>query len=399
MDFQPDPVLEAFRIEVRDFLTRALPPELAHLPRAASASARPPTAAWQAILHRQGWGAPGWAEADGGTGWSVAQQMIFDDECMRAGAPTLDIFGQKLLGPVVNQFGTPAQKAEHIPLILSGERIWCQGFSEPGSGSDLASLRTRAERRGDNYILNGQKTWSSSAHDSDWMFVLARTDPEARRQAGISFFLVDMKTPGIVVRPIVSIDDCHHLNETFFDDVAVPAANLLGAEGQGWAITKFLLNNEHASTADLPQLRAYMRRILALAGVERPGGAPIERPQIVATIVRLEAELAAVEIMVERSAAMHGEQGHFAHALGSMLKLRGTELQQRMSSFLLELLGDYGAVAYPPPGEGPALLSGLPGEDFATGVATDMFFRRASTIYGGTSEIQRGIIAKLMFGF
>ena len=399
MDFRPDPKLEAFRVEVRDFLANDLPPELAHVPRG-MASARREMTAWQAVLNRKGWGAPSWAKKDGGTGWSVEQQVVFDDECALAGAPTQDGFAHKLLGPVLNYFGTPQQKAAHGPRILAGERLWCQGFSEPGSGSDLASLRTRAERERDVYVLNGQKTWSSYAHRSDWMFVLARTDPNAKRQAGISFFLVDLKTPGITVRPIISIDGRHHLNETFFDDVRVPAGNLLGAEGMGWNITKFLLNNEHATTADLPTLQGYLRRMLRLATTLKHGGGPlIERPEFALSISQFEAELMAVEMMVRRAAALHGDQGHFAHAFGSMLKIRGTELQQRMSSFLVEMLGDYGAVAYPGSSEETSGLSGLPGEAFAAGVATDMFFRRASTIYGGASEIQRGIVAKLMFGF
>jgi acyl-CoA dehydrogenase len=404
MDFRPDPQLDQFREIVRVFLTRNLPPELAHVPRGMS-SARREIVAWQRILSAHGWAAPYWPKDRGGTGWTIEQQLIFDEECTAAGAPTLDTFAHKLLGPVLNHFATPEQRAEHVTPTLAGERLWCQGFSEPGSGSDLASLRTRAQRqrddRGDHYVIHGQKTWTSYAHRADWIFLLARTDPEAKKQAGISFFLMDMKTPGISVRPIVSIDGRHHLNEIFFDDVRVPARNLIGAEGMGWSITKFLLNNEHASAAELPTLQQYLRRMKELAVQERAGDALlIDHSDFALRLSRFETELKAITMMVQRTAALAGQEGVMAHAMGSMLKIRGTELQQRMSAFLVEMLGDRGATFYPGPGEEPDPDAPvLPLHDVAGGIAMDMFFRRASTIYGGTSEVQRGIIAKLLFGF
>lgn len=383
MDFQPDPTLEAFRDTVRGFLHEKLPKELVQT-KISMASPRAATMRWQSILNEQGWAAPYWAESHGGTGWSVEQQLVFDEECALAGAPMLEAFAHKLIGPVLNQFATPEQWQAHVPYILRGERFWCQGFSEPGSGSDLASLRTRAERQGDHYIVNGQKIWTSYAHRADWIFLLARTDPEVKKQAGISFLLIDMKTPGITIRPIISIDGQHHLNEVFFDEVAVPACNLIGAEGMGWSITKFLLNNEHASTADLPTLKAYLARMKNLASRLMVGTAPmIWQADYTAQIARFEVELSAIAMMVKRSAALHGDQGHFAHALGSMLKLRATDLQQRMTVFLVEMLGDDGPLVDPEVGEG---------------LTSEMFFRRASTIYGGTNEVQRGIVAKLMFG-
>ncbi|WP_340524938.1 acyl-CoA dehydrogenase family protein, partial [Cupriavidus necator] len=229
MNFQPEPSLASFRQDIRDFLRRSLP---ADLPRRKDGmrSPRANLVRWQRILNAHGWGAPYWPKEHDGTGWSVAQRLAFDEECAAAGAPSLDTFAHKLVGPVINHFGTSGQKAEHLAPILNGERLWCQGFSEPGSGSDLASLRTRAVRDGKHYIVNGQKIWTSYAHQADWIFLLVRTDTQAKKQAGISFLLVDMKTPGITVRPIVSIDGCHHLNETFFDEVRVPAGNLVGAE-------------------------------------------------------------------------------------------------------------------------------------------------------------------------
>lgn len=397
MDFQPDTGLDAFREEVRAFLREHLPADLAGKPVGSVRSMRADLVRWQKILSEKGWGAPYWAKEYGGTGWSVLQRLAFDEECIAARAPTQDGFAQKLLGPVLNAFASPEQKAAHVPSILNGERLWCQGFSEPGSGSDLASLSTRAELDGDHYVVNGQKIWTSYAHESDWIFLLVRTNTEVKQQAGISFLLVDMKTPGITVRPIRSIDDCHHLNETFFDNVRVPVANRIGAEGDGWKITKFLLNNEHATAADLPILRRYLMQMRKLATTQRAGNGPlIAQPEFALRLARLEAEVSAVAAMVKRVAAMEQDHSPAAHAMGSMLKVRGTELQQRMSEFLVEALGDYGAVAYPEPHDA-CLDEPLPLEDIGRGIATDMFFRRASTIYGGASEVQRGIIAWMLF--
>lgn len=397
MDFQPDAGLEAFRLEVREFLRTNLPTDLAGKPRASVRSVRADLERWQRILNDKGWAAPYWATEHGGTGWSVLQRLVFDEECVAAGAPTQDGFAQKLLGPVLNEFASPEQKAEHMPGIFSGTRLWCQGFSEPGSGSDLASLRTRAERDGDDYVVNGQKIWTSYAHDADWIFLLVRTDPEAKKQAGISFLLVDMKTPGITVRPVRSIDDCHHLNETFFDNVRVPVANRVGAEGDGWKITKFLLNNEHATAADLPILRRYLIQLRTFAMSRAAGGKTlIERHEFLLRLARLEAEVNAIAMMVKRVATLEQDHSPAAHAMGSMLKIRGTELQQRMSEFMIETLGDDGALAYPDP-HADTDIEPMPRQGTGRGVATDMFFRRASTIYGGTSEVQRGIIAKMMF--
>ncbi|SEB24694.1 acyl-CoA dehydrogenase family protein [Variovorax sp. YR216] len=394
MDFDPVPGLEAFRLEVREFL-KGLPPDLIDRPRS-TRSTPADVKRWQQKLHVRGWAAPYWAKAHGGTGWSVQQMLVFDEECAAVGTPSQDGFMHKLLGPLLNEFASPEQKAQHLPPALCGERLWCQGFSEPGSGSDLASLRTRAELDGDHYVVNGQKIWTSYAHESDWIFLLVRTDANVKKQEGISFLLVDMKTPGITVRPIRSIDDFHHLNETFFDNVRVPVGNRVGEEGQGWAITKFLLNNEHASTAELPALKRYLRVIHRLADTQRVDGQRLrERPEFALKLARLEAELMAIDMLVQRVAGLEMEHHPDALPLGSMLKIRGTELQQKLTDFHVEALGDLGAVAYPHPEQGTEVQ--LPGQDTARGLANDMFFRRASTIYGGTSEVQRGIIAKLLF--
>jgi len=357
---------------------------------------------WQRILNDHGWGGPYWAKEHGGTGWSVAQRLVFDEECSAAGTPSQDMFAQKLVGPVLNQFASPEQKSGHLPPILRGERLWCQGFSEPGSGSDLASLRTQAVRDGDHYVVNGQKIWTSYGHVADWIFLLVRTDTSVKKQAGISFLLVDMKSPGVTVRPIISIDGCHHLNETFFDNVRVPVSNLVGGEGEGWKLTKFLLNNEHASTADLPSLLRFQRKLHAVVRETPFDGAPlIARSDVALRLARLEAELQAIAVMVQRVAAIEEDHSSTAHAMGSMLKIRGTELQQKMSEFLVECLGDDGAVAWTGShgegGEAGGAQPALPRQALAQGIAAEMFFRRATTIYGGTSEVQRGIVAKMMF--
>jgi acyl-CoA dehydrogenase len=304
MDFQPDASLEAFREQVRGFLRDQVPADLKGQQRC-TRSPREQITRWQKLLTERGWGAPYWPKEHGGTGWSVPQILVFDDECSAAGTPTLDGFVHKMLGPVLNSFATPEQKAEHLPPVFNGERLWCQGFSEPGAGSDLASLRTRAERDGDHYVVNGQKIWTSYAHDADWIFLLVRTNTDVKKQAGISFLLVDMRTPGITVRPIRSIDDAHHLNETFFDNVRVPVANLIGGEGQGWSITKFLLNNEHATVADLPELKRYMRELRLIGSTLQVDDQPLfEQPGFALKLARLDAELQAIEMLVQRVARL-----------------------------------------------------------------------------------------------
>jgi len=396
MDFQPDASLEAFREEVRTFLRDQVPGDLKGQQRCTRS---PPEQImrWQQLLTERGWGAPYWPKEHGGTGWSVPQILVFDDECSAAGTPTQDGFVHKMLGPVLNAFATPEQKAEHLPAVFSGERLWCQGFSEPGAGSDLASLRTRAVRDGDCYVVNGQKIWTSYAHHADWIFLLVRTNPDVKKQAGISFLLVDMRTPGISVRPIRSIDDAHHLNETFFDNVRVPVTNLIGGEGQGWSITKFLLNNEHATTADLPELKRYMRELRLIGTTLQCGDQALsERPEFALKLARLDAELQAIEMLVQRVARLEQQHNPASHTLGSILKIRATELQQRITEAQIEALGDFGAIAYPHPHEASPQQP-FPQQALARGISQDMFLRRASTIYGGTSEVQRGIIAKMLF--
>ncbi|WP_200957918.1 acyl-CoA dehydrogenase family protein [Sphingomonas sp. Root710] len=390
--------LSAFRDEVRQFLHEHVPADLACRPRMMM-SLREDVVRWQRILAERGWGAPAWPREHGGAGWTTQQCIIFEEECVAAGTPTQDIVGQKLLGPVVNSFGNAEQKAEHIPLILNGDRLWCQGFSEPQAGSDLAAIRTRAERHGDNYVVNGVKSLISHAQQADWIFLLVRTGEAVTGRAGISILLADLRSPGISVRPIRSIAGFHHLNEITFDNVVVPSGNRIGAENEGWSITKFFLDGSHAASADLPALRAYLWQLKELGGSERVGGKLlIEQHEFASRLARFEAELEAVAMMVTRVAAMDQAQDRSpaARALGSMLKLRGTELQQRLTDFLVEALGDYGAIRGTIDQSNEDPFAPLP--HFARNIASEMFFRRGATIYGGSSEIQRCIIAKTMFG-
>ncbi len=399
MDFRPDDGLSVFRDEVRQFLCTRLPDKL----KGSVSGVRGPKVDlqhWQRLLHEQGWGGPSWALEHGGTGWNPQQLYVFDEECAAAGAPPQDIFGQRLLGPVLNEFGTAEQKSQHLPGILSGERLWCQGFSEPDAGSDLASMRTQAVLDGDAYVINGQKIWTSYAHEADWIFLLVRTNPDVKKQAGISFLLVDMKTPGITVKPIWTIDGQHHLNETFFDNVRVPVGNRVGEDGGGWGITKFLLNNEHAATAELPALLRFMRQLKQLGQRQTVNGTPLkERPEFALRLVQMDSELTALSMMVRRVVALEMDHSPQAHVLGSLLKVRATDLQQRMGDFLVETLGDDGAVSFIHEPADQDADAPAPYEAMRRNVASEMFFRRATTIYGGTSEVQRGIVAKLLFQF
>lgn len=400
MNFNIDNSLLDFRAEIKKFLEKNLDPALIGRPLEFR-SRRESIIAWQKILYQNNLGGPYWDKSHGGTGWSVQQQIIFDEECNIAGAPTVDTFAHKLVGPVINNFGNPQQREEHIPGILQGNRLWCQGFSEPGSGSDLASLRCRGDLVDDHYVINGQKIWTSYAHQANWIFLLVRSGASENKRAAINFLLVNMKSPGILIKPLISIDNQHHLNEVFFDGVKVPVRNRLGNDGDGWKITKFLLNNEHASTAELPSLQGYLRRLKKIALEFKFGNEPLGSSHAFRLrIARFEGEVRAIETMVARVAAMEqvGDHSPSAQALGSMLKIRGTELLQAMSQFMVESLGDFGAISF---FKDDHFISNdsIPLPDKIDDIAANSFFRRASTIYGGTSEIQRGIISSQYFKF
>jgi len=395
MDFTLDPADQAFQEEVRTFIRAHLPADIARRGRQGYHPRRDDVQRWTRILNEQGWAAPAWPAEYGGTGWSPLRRYLFQVEFHAAGCPVPDQSGFELVGPVLYSFANAAQKARYLPAIRNADEFWCQGFSEPNAGSDLASLKTRAVRDGDHYVVNGQKTWTSEAHKADMMFALVRTDPEARPQAGISFLLIDMKSPGLTVRPIYTINEGHSVNEIFLDDVRVPAENLVGEENKGWSYAKVLLNNERAMSAET----AHTRHDLDLLKEIADGGADRE-PLFVAKMARLEIDLMALEYAVLR--VLHMDAGDPAlNSVASVLKIRGAELRQRVADLAVEALGDHGLAVYPDI-EGQDNMDVLapvpPAPELAAGVLSKSMFRRATTIYGGTNEIQRTIIAKSVLG-
>jgi alkylation response protein AidB-like acyl-CoA dehydrogenase len=346
------------------------------------------------ILDRQGWLAPGWPQEFGGTGWSAVQKHIFDEECFAAGAPKVVSFGLKMVAPVIIKFGTAQQKAHFLPRILSCEDWWCQGYSEPGAGSDLSSLKTRAVREGDHYVVNGQKTWTTLAHYADWMFCLVRTDPEARQQRGISFLLIDMKTPGISVRPIITLDGEHEVNEVFFDNVRVPVANLVGEENHGWTCAKYLLTHERTSIGGIAQNKALLTRLKRIASQEVRDGQPlIEDPLFRAQVAEVEMQLMAAEMSNLRTLAAT-QNGDVPGAESSFLKIRGTEIRQAITYLIGKAVGPYALpfiedeLGY---GSEPLLYT-----DYSSAATYQYLDARKASIYGGANEIQKNIIAKMI---
>jgi acyl-CoA dehydrogenase len=383
---------EMFRAEVRAFLAQAMPADMLARTRTAVHPQREDILGWQAILARKGWSVPKWPVEYGGTGWSERRRAIFEEEQALAGAPDNNIQAVSLVGPVIYSFGTQAQKERWLPGIREGREFWSQGFSEPNSGSDLASLRTRAVREGDVYIVNGQKIWTSQSMMADMCFCLVRTDPSVKPQLGISFLLVSLKSPGVTVRPIQSIDGGESLCEVFFEDVRVPAENLVGLEGKGWDYAKFLLANERTATAEVPRNKRYLAGLKAIAAAERDGDtALIDEPAFRARIARAEVDLLALEAGADR-ASQRPDDG----ILPSVLKLQGGCLMQTLTQLQVEALGSYGAAYFPPPqaGSGNAPLPPVP--EHAREVTAEFLFRRAATIYGGSNEIQKNIIAKTL---
>ncbi|MEQ8347982.1 MAG: acyl-CoA dehydrogenase family protein [Sneathiellaceae bacterium] len=386
---------EAFRQEVRDFLAANLSDHLRHEARRGYHMEKQDLRTWHKILYRQGWSAPNWPEAHGGTGWNAVKQYIFEEECAAAGAPMLLPFGLTMVGPVLQAFGNDAQKARYLPKILSGDEFWCQGYSEPGSGSDLASLKTRAVRDGDHYVVNGQKIWTTQAHIADMMFCLVRTGTEGKPQEGISFLLIDMTSPGITVKPIVSIDEDHSLNEVFFDEVRVPAANLVGQEGKGWTYAKFLLGHERTAIAEVGNSKQGIRRLKEIARSEGSGGQSLlEDPGFRREIARIEVDLMALEVSNLRLLSAVA-QGSSPGAEASMLKIRGSEVKQRIAELTCQALGYY-VNPYEDLRDGSNAPH--PGPDYAESIAGEFLIGRAATIYGGSNEIQRNVIAKMVLG-
>jgi alkylation response protein AidB-like acyl-CoA dehydrogenase len=352
---------------------------------------------WQRTLHRTGWGGPSWPREFGGTGWSAIEQHIFDEECSLAGAPPIISFGSRMVGPVIMKFGNPAQQEYFLPRILNGEHWWCQGYSEPGAGSDLASLKTRAERRGNTYIVNGQKTWNTLGHFADWIFCLVRTDTGARPQAGISFLLIDMRTPGITVRPIPLIDGEHEVNEIWFDNVEVPSNNLIGEENEGWTYAKYLLTHERVNIAQVGQARRELKRLQQLAATRREGGGRLlDNVRFRDRLAEVEIDLMALELTVLRVLAAEAKRRDPGPE-SSVLKIRGSELQQALSELNMQALGHYALPSIP-----EALDAGWNGEPADAAIWAPLtgryFNQRKSSIFSGSNEIQRNIIAQRILG-
>jgi acyl-CoA dehydrogenase len=383
---------EMFRAAVRAFLAEALPADMLARSRTAVHPAREDILGWQAILARKGWSVPKWPVEYGGTGWSDRRRTIFEEEQALAGAPENNIQAVSLVGPVIYSFGTQAQKERWLPGIREGREFWSQGFSEPNSGSDLASLRTRAVREGDAYIVNGQKIWTSQSMMADMCFSLVRTDPNVKPQLGISFLLVSLKSSGVTVRPIQSIDGGESLCEVFFEDVRVPAENLIGQEGKGWDYAKFLLANERTATAEVPRNKRYLAGLKTIAAAERDGDtALIDDPAFRARIARAEVDLLALEAGADR-ASQRPDDG----ILPSVLKLQGGCLMQTLTQLQVEALGSYGAAYFPPPHASSGNAPLPPAPEHAKDVTAEFLFRRAATIYGGSNEIQKNIIIKTL---
>jgi pimeloyl-CoA dehydrogenase large subunit len=387
----------AFRDEARRFFRTEIPERIRNKVAAGEHLPKDDIVASQRILNARGWAAPNWPVEWGGQPWSPVQVYMYQDEMQQAHVPPPIGFNVTMLGPVIAEFGSEEQKRRILPRAANADDFWCQGFSEPGSGSDLASLRTRAERRGDSYIVNGQKIWTTLAQYADWIFCLVRTDPAAKKQEGISFLLIDMKTPGITVRPIVTIDGGREVNEVFFDDVVVPAENLVGQENKGWDYAKFLLGNERTGIARVGASKARVSRIKQLAALERIGDQPlIEDPRFREKLAEVEVELKALEMTQLRVVADERKRVKGKpNPASSILKLKGTVIQQRLTELMMEVVGPY-VMPYQPPEEGqnePGI-----GPDYAAAAGPTYFNYRKVSIYGGSNEIQRNIIAKAILG-
>ena len=387
----------AFRAEARRFFTTEVPASIRAKVAEGEGLTKEDMVTSQRILNARNWATVNWPVACGGQDWSPVQVYLYQDEMQLAHVPAPIGFNVSMVGPVIAQFGSQAHKDYFLPKTANADIWWCQGFSEPGSGSDLASLRTKAERKGDKYIVNGQKTWTTLAQHADWIFCLVRTDTTVKQQEGISFLLIDMKTPGITVRPIITIDGGREVNEVFFDDVEVPVENLVGQENKGWDYAKFLLGNERTGIARVGMSKAKVIRIKELATLEFAGERPlIEDPRFQEKLAAVEIELKALEmtqlrVVADERKMAKGRQ----NPASSILKLKGSVIQQQLTELLMEVVGPY-VLPYQRDFDGrnePTV-----GPDYATEAAPMYFNYRKVSIYGGSNEIQHNIIAKAILG-
>jgi len=383
----------AFRDQVRGWLQANLPADLRDKIANYEELTREDLIRWHKILAKQGWVAPSWPKEWGGNDWSVVQRYIFEEECGYAGTPPLIPFGLSMCGPVLLKFGSDAQKKRFLPRIYNGDDFWCQGYSEPGSGSDLASLKTKAVRSGEHYLVNGQKTWTTLGHCADWIFCLVRTDfGAAKRQEGISFLLIDMKSPGITVRPLILMDGGHEVNEVFFEDVKVPVANLVHKEGEGWSVAKYLLGHERMNTGRIGASKRELAKLKEFAAQQKNAGKSLmEDARFRDRLSRLEVELMALEITNLRFLDRMRRTGQPPGADVSMLKIKGTEIQQGLTELMMQAVG--------PMAQPFRAVNGDSGfDEFTAAIAPRYCNFRKTTIYAGSNEIQRNIIAKMTLG-
>ncbi|SIQ47756.1 acyl-CoA dehydrogenase family protein [Pseudacidovorax sp. RU35E] len=398
MDLRLSDQDRAFEAEVRAFIAAELPADIREKVRLDRTLARDDFMRWQQILARRGWFTGAWPRAQGGLDWSALHTLIFNRVAGEMHCPELQVFGPAMVGPVIYTFGTEAQKAKHLPAIRDSSVWWCQGYSEPGAGSDLAALKTQALDRGDHFLVNGQKIWTSYAHFADWMFCLVRTSTEGPKQAGISFLLIDMKTPGVQVQPIRMMDGRHYLNAVFFDDVRVPRENLIGEVDRGWTYAKFLLAHERVENANLRFITQELARLREVAAEVGSGGRRlIDDPAFARELAQVEAQFKALEIGLLRllSDAQAGQAA--APGTSSFIKIRGTEIAQRITELRVMASGP-DAQRFQPGwlfGDGDTPLLG---PEHALGPVASYQFCRAMTIYGGSTEVQKNIMAKHVLG-
>jgi alkylation response protein AidB-like acyl-CoA dehydrogenase len=402
MDLKYTSEEEAFRAEVRAFFEAELPADIRARMGSGKRIHKDDLSRWQTILHRHGWGAVMWPQRFGGTGWNVIQQHIFEEERADIGAPPQNPFSLRMLAPVLMTFAGSAQQDYFLPRILSGEDWWCQGYSEPGSGSDLASLRTGAERVGDHYLVNGQKTWNTWGQHADWIFCLVRTSTEGRPQQGISFLLIDMKSPGITLKPITMLDGEHEINEIWFDNVRVPVQNLVGEENKGWTYAKFLLTHERTNNAGIGSCKRALKNLKEIAAGQVSYGRPlIEDSRFRDRIAQVELELMALEITNLRVLSATQSESRALGPEVSVLKIKGSEIQQTLAELQMQALG---------PDALPYLREALEMDwvadpsfaehyrPYAPPLSGQYFNLRKTTIYAGSTEIQKNIISQLILG-
>ncbi len=383
---------QKFREDVRAWVRANLPKEISHKVHNSLRLTREDMQRWARILGKQGWLGYGWPKEFGGPGWNAVQKHLFEEECALAGAPRIVPFGPVMVAPVIMAFGTREQQQRFLPGIATGEVWWSQGYSEPGSGSDLASLKCRAERKGDKYIVNGQKTWTTLAQYGDWIFCLVRTSNEGKPQTGISFLLVDMKSPGVSVRPIYMLDGEPEVNEVFFDNVEVPAANLIGEENKGWTYAKHLLSHERTNIADVNRAKRELERLKRIAKAENVWDDQRFRDEI----AKLEVDIVALEMLVLRVLSAM-KAGKNSLDIAGLLKIRGSEIQQRYTELMMLAAGPYAV-----PLVQEAMNAGWQGEFVGAAhcapLASTYFNMRKTTIYGGSNEVQRNIVAQTVLG-